>query len=254
MSLFMCVESLIGCPLPPSRPGSFLFPRCFPANRTSFRPDELWDGDCPSSILTMDSLLTSLGKHPIGGIFDPPCKKRGGGWGIRMGTEGNTSIARRHWAGWFPLALTKLSVRGVNRKLLIFYQVSYVCSSEREDLGKVGEPNTCNTVLLVQGNLAPWDCCSPPSSLPQAGVCRLRAGFLWPLPSCCFSLSTWVWMCCGLMELEGESGQRRWLGTPQRPFFFLGNHSDLCCHQASLSTCALLQRRGFIPAHPGGPL
>lgn len=91
-----------------------------------------------------------------------------------MGTEGNTSIARRHWAGWFPLALTKLSVRGVNRKLLIFYQVSYVCSSEREDLGKVGEPNTCNTVLLVQGNLAPWDCCSPlhPFLKLVSAVCR----------------------------------------------------------------------------------
>lgn len=45
-----------------------------------------------------------------------------------------------------------------------------------------------------------------------------------------------------------------WLGNPQRPFLFLGNHSDLCCHQASLSACALLPGRGFIPAHPGGPL
>ncbi len=41
-----------------------------------------------------------------------------------MGTVGCPSIARRHWAGWFPLALTELSVYGVNRKLLVLYQVS----------------------------------------------------------------------------------------------------------------------------------
>lgn len=65
-----------------------------------------------------------VGKHPIRGVFDPPSKKSRR-WVRDPYGHGGTHKHSKEALGWLvPSALTELSVRGVNRKLLVLYQVS----------------------------------------------------------------------------------------------------------------------------------